>query len=231
MNEDGTVIPFDSARARRATATDAPSPTQVPDPSDQFPTQPAAARAFLGDAAHYLVQRADPTVTLADVARELGMDVEEIHAHFDSVEDLVRAALNEERRIISETLHQHATRTGTTAIERVRGALSAAAERFVTAKPSLIELMHLRTYTLKFDSDGTEAQRTRALISAQVEHLVREGQNEGSIRRDVHAQLVTTLVVGTVLSLPQLLGNDPDYSTVQIARELTSVVFEGIATR
>jgi AcrR family transcriptional regulator len=168
------------------------------------------------------------SVTMDDLAAELGISKKTLYAHFTSKTSLLEAVLADKFARVSSTLGQ---------IEREHPHdFPAALHRLLTGmqheldeiKPPFVRDMRLKTpHVLKM------VERRRAeLIQRHFGKLFVEGQRTGMVRKDVPVKLMIEILLGAV----QAIMNPPKIEELGLLPKsaftgIINVVLEGVLTR
>jgi len=138
-------------------------------------------------------------LSIAAVARRVGLVPSGIYRHFKSKDDLLAAMLERiEQRLLANV--EEACKESTDPMERLKGVLMRhiryLREGKVISIPRMIFSEDVRT-----DSPERK-QRVLQLFSryiGQVAEIVRQGQSDGCIRSDVDVQTITMMLFGIVV--------------------------------
>ena len=138
-------------------------------------------------------------LSMAAVARRVGLVPSGIYRHFKSKDELLAAVLDRiEQRLLANV--REAREESDNPLERLKGVLMRhiryLREGKVISIPRMIFSEDVRT-------DGPERkQRVLQLFAryiGQVGEIVRQGQSEGCIRRDVDVQTITMMLFGIIV--------------------------------
>jgi AcrR family transcriptional regulator len=138
-------------------------------------------------------------LSIAAVARRVGLVPSGIYRHFKSKDELLAAVLDRiERRLLANV--EEARKESEDPMERLKGVLMRhirfLREGKVISIPRMIFSEDVRT-------DGPERkQRVLQLFTSyigQVSQIVRQGQSEGRIRQDVDVQTITMMLFGIIV--------------------------------
>jgi AcrR family transcriptional regulator len=158
------------------------------------------------------------------LAQRLGTTKSALYYHVTGKEDLLRLALD---RALSE-LELVLTREGATvgsAEDRLRFVMRGAVEVLVKDLPYVTLLLRLR--------GNTEVERQslarRLDFNNAVAKLVDEARDDGTMRADIDARTTTKLLFGMINSIVEWYRPDGPVTPDQIAADVISVAFQGLA--
>lgn len=153
---------------------------------------------------------ADDTTPLEGIARAAGVGVGTLYRHFPTREALVEAVYAAE---LEDVTASASALLRTSAPDVALRAWMDCYARFVATKRGLLD-----TLMAGWASGRIATPTTRERITAAIADLLAAGARDGSLRADVEADDVTTLLLGVFLSTGA--GADPD----RVARLLDLVV-------
>jgi AcrR family transcriptional regulator len=205
-----------------------------------MPTQtskrPALAKVELADdsAAHRIVTAARRhffahgfrSVTMDDLAQELGMSKKTLYASFPSKLDLLRAVLLDKFRSVEADLDRI-----TSSAKDVRGTLH---HLLATMQHHSAEIQPPFVRDIRRETPAMfqlVQSRRRELIQRHFGRLFEEGRRAGIIRRDIPTRLMIEMLVGVteaIMNPPKMaeLGLTPSTGYMSIM----TVIFEGLLT-
>jgi AcrR family transcriptional regulator len=167
------------------------------------------------------------SVTMDDIAGELGMSKKTLYTHFRSKDALLRAVMLDKFRSVSEDL------------ERVT---SAAATDFPAGLHQLLACVqgHMEEIRPPFVRDIRQAapelfklveNRRRELIHRYFGMVLGEGVKTGIIRNDIPLELVVEILLGAVQAImnPEKMA-ELDLTPKQGFSSIISVILEGVIT-
>jgi AcrR family transcriptional regulator len=158
------------------------------------------------------------------LAQRLGTTKSALYYHVTGKEDLLRLALD---RALSE-LELVLTREGATlgsAEDRLRFVMRGAVEVLVKDLPYVTLLLRLRGNT---EVERQALARRRDFNNA-VAKLVDEARDDGTMRADIDARTTTKLLFGMINSIVEWYRPDGPVTPDQIAADVISVAFQGLA--
>lgn len=170
-------------------------------------------RTALVTAAREAFAAADDAVPLEGVARSAGVGIGTLYRHFPTREALVEAVYAAELDDVTASVTELLARLP--ADEALRAWMDRYAQ-FATRKRGLIA-----TLRAGWTSGRLTTPETRQRITAAIAAILDAGVSAGSLRADVEADDVTTLVLGVFLSTA-VAG--PDTSSAQVGRLLDLLV-------
>ncbi len=163
--------------------------------------------------------------SVGDLARELGVTKSAIYHHVPGKEHLLAAALDEALDELSAVIRTAVDADpGTSAHDRLRGAVEQSVRILVTHLPAVTLLLRVR------GNSATEvaALARRREIDDQLASLVRAAAAEGSVRDDIAPELISRLLFGMVNSLIEWYHPDGPVDVDTLARSLTDLAFGGL---
>jgi len=164
--------------------------------------------------------------SMGDLARALGFSKSAIYHHVPSKTHLLSQALDEALDGLTEVLDEAGREVaGTTAYDRLRRAVRMSVEVLVEHQPAVTLLLRVRG-----NSDvEMEALRRRRDLDARFAQLVQAAVDEGSLRSDVSAVLVSRLLFGMVNSLVEWHRPGGTVGAAQLSDAITTIAFDGLA--
>ncbi|MBF4161167.1 TetR/AcrR family transcriptional regulator [Nocardioides acrostichi] len=172
------------------------------------------------------VQGYDAT-SVSDLAADLGVTKSAVYHHFASKEDILAAALDEALTELDALVAAAQAASDRSARERLE-------ETVVAAVGILVE--HRAAVTLLLRVRGNSAVEQAALarrrhIDAALAALVVEAVDEGDVRADVPAEVISRLVFGMVNSLTDWYEPGGRSGPAALAAAVRGVLFEGLGAR
>ncbi len=165
--------------------------------------------------------------SMGDIARELGLTKSAIYHHVPSKEHLLSAALDEAlgelTAAIDEAVDAH---PDTSAHDRLRAAVHRSVAILVAHLPAVTLLLRVRGNS---EVELAALKRRRALDD-KLAGLVAAAVEEGSVRADVPADLISRLLFGMVNSLVEWYHPGGPVDAEVLADAVTSMAFEGLTT-
>jgi len=162
--------------------------------------------------------------SMGDLARELGFTKSAIYHHVPSKGHLLQEALDEALDGLSAVLEQARAASRSSAYERLRGAVEGSVRVLVDHLPAVTLLLRVRGNS----EAETEALRRRRHIDAELTELVSAAVDEGALRDDLPADLISRLLFGMVNSLIEWVDPDGSYDADQLAAAVATVAFDGL---
>ena len=164
--------------------------------------------------------------SIGDLARELGLTKSAIYHHVPSKESLLSAALDEALDGLSAAID--------TAVNAEPAA--SAYSRLRTAVEQSVHILseHLPAVTLLLRVRGNSevelaALKRRRVIDEKLATLVQAAVDEGALRDDIPADVITRLLFGTVNSLVEWYRPGGPVDADVLARSVASLAFDGLA--
>lgn len=137
------------------------------------------------------------SVTMDDVARELGISKKTLYTHFKDKSDLVEKILNKEFTDKTEE-YALAMENNSNAIEEVFGYYKLQMKYLTQQRPNFIYDLK-KYYPILFD-EFTKHQRDRMINS--IKKNIARGIKEGLFRQDLNDDIITRLHVARIISMP-----------------------------
>jgi AcrR family transcriptional regulator len=165
--------------------------------------------------------------SMGDLARELGFTKSAIYHHVPSKSHLLEQALSEALDRLSDALAAARAETGATAYERLRHAVRGSVTVLVEHLPAVTLLLRVRG-----NSDvELEALRRRRQIDDTLAAMVEAAVDEGALRDDLPAPLISRLLFGMVNSLVEWVRPDGRYDADELADAVTTVAIDGLTRK
>jgi AcrR family transcriptional regulator len=214
-----------------------------------MPTAPASApvsrrgrpghdrAAVLQRAVELFNRQGYDATSVGDVAAALGLTKSAIYHHFPSKEALLSAALDEALDGLEAAIDRAvAGSDGPKQDEAPDTAAPTAYTRLHRAVEESVHVLvrHLPAVTLLLRVRGNSAVETAALdrrraLDDRLGELVRAAVKEGALRHDLPPDVITRLVFGTVNSLTEWYRPGGPVGADEVARFVTTLVFDGLA--
>ena len=167
------------------------------------------------------------SVTMDDLAQELGMSKKTLYAHFSTKTALLEAVLVANFNAIESELADIAARFENDFVAGLHGFLACLQRHTAQIQPPFVR---------DVGRDAPETfrmieRRRRALIERHFGQLLAEGRREGLIRKDIPVQLILEVLLGTV----QAILNPPKMAELGLTPKsgltaILTVVLEGVVT-
>ena len=159
--------------------------------------------------------------SMGDLARELGVGKSALYHHVPGKEALLSQALDEALDGLTAVLERPA---GTTAYDRLRGAVRDSVRVLVEHLPAVTLLLRVRGNS----EVEVAALRRRRQIDDRLAALVSAAAAEGSLRADLPPDLVSRLLFGMVNSLVEWYRPGGPVDADTLADALATLAFEGL---
>ena len=161
--------------------------------------------------------------SMEDLSARLGISKSAIYHHVSGKEELLELSVGRALDALFAVLDEPAAQTGR-AIERLEHVVSRSCEVLVKELPFVTLLLRIRGNT------GAEraALARRREFDRIVTDLVRRGEEEGDIRRDVDPALTARLLFGMVNSLTEWYRPDRGLAAADLADALAKIAFGGL---
>jgi len=190
------------------------------------PDDHVAQRIVAAARAHFL-QHGFRTVTMDDLAREMGMSKKTLYVHFRGKRELLQAVMetklaqfqgdmaaihSEEPAAFADTLH----RLLACALGHAREVTPTFVRDLLREAPDLLELMKVRR---------------RAVVAHTFGRLLRVGQEASAVRKDISVEALVMILLGTteVVATPENVAARGVSPSV-IINEVLSVFLQGVLT-
>jgi AcrR family transcriptional regulator len=159
------------------------------------------------------------------LAERLGLSKSAIYHHVASKDDLLALALDEALDGLEGVLAESGATTGSAA-DRLAFVLRGAVAVLTDKLPYVTLLLRVRGNT---EVERAALARRRAFDRA-VADLVVEARDEGSLRSDIDAGIVSRLLFGMINSIVEWYRPDGPESPAQLADDLLALAFDGLRT-
>lgn len=164
--------------------------------------------------------------SMGDLARELGFSKSAIYHHVPSKQHLLAEALDEALDELTAVVEQEVHGTGPADV-RLRRAVERSVHVLVAHQPAVTLLLRVRGNS---EVERAALQRRRTL-DGQLAGLVRQAVDEGALRADIPADLVSRLVFGMVSSLAEWYRPGGPVGADELSHAIAALAFEGLARR
>ena len=187
---------------------------------------PVFARIILGAREHFL-SRGFRSVTMDELAAELGMSKKTLYAHFNSKPKLVEAVLADKLSRIEKDLDQLAQRDGRDFSESLHQLLACVQQHLEEVNPAFIRDVRRDAIELF----AVVEERRAMLIQKHFGRVLGEGRKSGMIRKDIPMNLIIEMLLSATRAImnPQRimeLGITPKSGYAAII----SIILQGIVT-
>lgn len=161
--------------------------------------------------------------SIGDVAEELGVTKSAVYHHVPSKEHLLSEALDEALGELEAAVTAASAAEGS-AYDRLRGVVRRSVEVLVEHQPAVTLLLRVH---------GNSATETAALdrrrrIDARLATLVAAAADEGALRADLDADLVSRLLFGMVNSLVEWYRPSGPVDVAEVADAVAAIAFDGL---
>lgn len=161
--------------------------------------------------------------SIATLADRMGVTKSALYHHFESKEAILAAALDVALDGLEGVLSD-ANATNGSALERLTLVISGAVRLLVAEKASVTLLLRVRGNS---ETERGALERRRA-FDQKVAGLVREAQEEGSVRSDLEARTAARLLFGIVNSVVEWYRGD---DAEALARDVVAIGLDGLRVR
>lgn len=176
----------------------------------------AAVRAFTA--------RGYDATSMDNVASELGISKSALYHHISSKEEILELTVVQALSRL-EAVAEEMVAADVSAGERVRGLLRGSIEVLCSDSKSVALLLRLRGNS---DVERSALERRRTLTRSVIP-LVEAAQEEGAIRSDIEAPLLTRMIFGMINSTSDWYEPEGRIDAEELASTFESVIFGGLA--
>jgi AcrR family transcriptional regulator len=195
--------------------------------SKDFLTENSAAQRIVGAARQHFLAHGFRSVTMDDLAAELGMSKKTLYAFFPSKTDLLRAVLLDKFRSVEADLDRIASECSSDFLLALRELLACMQHHTGEIQPPFVRDIRRESPEIF----KLVESRRRQVIQRYFGRIFDEGQRAGIFRTDVPARLMIEILLGAtdaIMNPPKLaeLGLAPKDGYLAII----TVVLEGVLT-
>jgi AcrR family transcriptional regulator len=188
----------------------------------------AAAARIVAAARHHFFAHGIRSVTMDDLAAELGMSKKTLYAAFPGKQDVLRAVLEEKFRGVEADLNRVTERASSDVLGALHKLLACMRHHTEEIQPPFVR--DIRREAPEFFE--LIEQRRRQLIQRHFGRIFEEGRKAGIIRKDIPARLMIEMLVGVteaIMNPPKIteLGLTPQQGYLTIM----TVMLEGLLTK
>src|SRR5258706_4003005 len=192
----------------------------------EAPAGPSAQRIVTAAREHFFAHGLR-SVTMDDLAAELGMSKKAVYAEFPSKTDLLRAVLLDKFRSVEADLAQIMARSSANALSALQQLLACMQRHTEEIQPPFVRDIRREAPEL---FQLVESRR-RELIQRYFGRIFDDGRREKIIRSDISTEMILEILLGAVQSIMnpakiEALGVTPRAGYVAII----SVILEGVLT-
>ena len=182
---------------------------------------------IISKARHHFFGFGIRSVTMDDLAKELGMSKKTIYTHFSSKEALLEAVILDKARDVEKDLDRITSNFSSDFLDSLRQLFQRMQHHLDEVKPPFLRDMQREAPEM---FHVVEIRR-RDLIHRYFGKLVEKGQDTGIIRKDISAGLIVEILLAAAQSIinpPKLaeLGLEPK----KCFSAIMTVIFEGVIT-
>jgi AcrR family transcriptional regulator len=190
-------------------------------------TEGAAAQRIVAAARHHFFAHGIRSVTMDDLAAELGMSKKTLYAAFPGKRDVLRAVLLEKFHGVEADLEQAVTGASTDVLGALHRLLACMRHHTDEIQPPFVR--DIRREAPEFFN--LIEDRRRGLIQRYFGRIFEAGQSAGIIRQDIPTRLMIEMLVGVteaIMNPPKMaeLGLTPKAGYVSVI----TVMLEGLLT-
>ena len=188
----------------------------------------SAARRIITAARRHFFAHGFRSVTMDDLAQELGMSKKTLYSSFPSKLDLLRAVLLDKFRSVEADLDQVTTRLSPDVLGALHGLLACMQRHAAEIQPPFVrDIRREAPEFFKLIED-----RRRQIIQRYFGKIFEEGRRAGVIRRDIPTRLMIEMLVGVTEAIMNPakmaeLGLTPKTGYLSVV----TVILEGLLTK
>jgi AcrR family transcriptional regulator len=182
---------------------------------------------ILEKAQEHFLQYGFSTVTMNEIATDLGMSKKTVYTHFPSKEDLASEMVKRMQSEISTQINSLVDNDGMDFIEKLKRILQITAEHHGKLTPHF--RMDLQKHAPGVCKCTDDFQRNQ--IHSVVTRVIHQGIQQGVFRRDLDGAIVASVFIAAFQSLlkPELLAQG-GWSIAQALDTIRKIMFEGVMT-
>lgn len=189
-------------------------------------------RELAAVAGKLFVKQGYDSTTLGDISDAAGIDRATFYYYFKSKAELVRLAINDVVESAMAELDRVKESEGE-ARERVGAALKRLMGSFVSAYPWGVLYLHDDIWRSR-DADANWVKQIRGnetKLQQVILEMVADGQQDGSIRSDIDAEMITRTLVGTVFWGCRQFRAGADNDVERFSAAIDAILFDGVVPR
>jgi AcrR family transcriptional regulator len=182
---------------------------------------------ILEKAREHFLQYGFSTVTMSEIATDLGMSKKTVYTYFPSKEDLASEMVKKMQEEISTQMKAVVDDQGMDFIEKLKRILDITVSHHSRLTPHF--RMDLQKHAPGACKCTDEFQQHQ--IYTVVSRVIQEGVSKGMFRSDIEEPIVTAMFIAAFQSLlrPEMLGRI-QRPIPQIVEAISGVIFQGILT-
>ena len=194
---------------------------------DAMPPDPPTAQRIVAAARHHFFTHGLRTVTMDDLARELGMSKKTLYAKFPSKESLLRAVLLDKFRSIDRDLDRAVAECPADVLAGLRQLLVCVQHHTEEIRAPFVRDMR-REAPEMFQ---LVQSRRRDVIQRHFGKLFDDGRRAGIIRKDIPTRLMIEILLGATEAIvnPAKMG-ELDLTPKEGFVSIITVILEGVLT-
>ncbi len=190
------------------------------------PGQDDARQRIIACARQHFFAHGFRSVTMEDLARELGMSKKTLYAHFPGKPDLIEAAIGDKLRALDADLGLIEKNHKNDSEGRLREFLAHMHAHLGELSPTFVRDMR----SVAPEVWRSVESRRAAIVERYFGKLIRDGQRTGLIRDDLSPQFITEVLLGLLQTIlnPQklaLLKLEPQTAAKQVLSTILNGVF------
>lgn len=193
----------------------------------RFPTTPAARRIVMAARSHFFAHGIR-SVTMDDLAVELGMSKKTLYGAFSSKTALLRAVLLDKLSSVESDLDGIARRRFGHTLDLLHELLLCMQRHTEEIRPPFVRDIRRESPELF----KLVEQRRRAIIQRHFGRIFEDGRRDGTIRRDLSTELIIEILLGAV----QAIMNPVKMEELRLTPKsgysaIVSVILDGVIVR
>jgi AcrR family transcriptional regulator len=182
---------------------------------------------ILEKAQEHFLQYGFSTVTMNEIAGDLGMSKKTVYAHFPSKEALASEMVKRMHEDISVQIDALVGDDAMDFLEKLKRILQIVAGHHSKLTPHFrMDLQKHAPQVCKCTDDFQHHQ-----LHTVVSRVIQQGIDQGAFRRDLDRTIITSVIIAAFQSLlkPELLTQE-GWSIAQVLDTIRTIMFEGILT-
>lgn len=201
----------------------------IPRSNAQPATAAEALRArIIQTAAEHFFAHGFSTITMDDLAGEMGLSKKTLYQHFPGKEELLSAVIRQKAATIRQALDEITQQPNLDYPEKLRRVITILAAKLADIQPVFIH--NLKKYAPAHYREVDEIRREN--FSRVFTRLLQEGRERGLIRKDLHIPFAIELVLGAFRAM--LDGdtlNRLQFTPGEVMERSLDLIFDGLLIR
>ncbi len=163
-------------------------------------------------------------LTTKNLAKQIGFSEPALYRHFKDKTEILKSVLIYYKENLSDGL-SHINHSEITSLEKIKQMIEFQFKHF-TKNPAVVMVLFSET---SFQYNNTLAQVVAEIIikkRAMVSQIIKNGQNQGDIRKDIKAEQLATVVMGSMrLTLLEWRLSDFSFDLLKKGKTLWETVY------